>query len=397
MPERTPNDEFSEIESDLLGVVLDEHLHLIWSTISAHDENVKIGEIINLPSSPLFGDRLFGITIVNQKEFFYFAVKHTSEYLIKDYYFVALHSKAEFDEKIARFWLLVIWLGLALVILAVLMTVGISWGLSPLKRIDRELNELEKGARDRLSSKHPAEVSGITEEFNQLLDRERQQKDRYKNTLSDLAHSLKTPVAVLKLLIERTPGVEGAHTRQEFMESSSYQLQQMSAIIQYQLKRAMISGSKRLGNKPFQPQPLLHKLCSNLARIQVNRTVQWHLDCNENIELLINRQDFFECAGNLLENAFRLSNSVVHTSLHLGNNSKGGLLMVLKVEDDGPGVADDFKDKIMQRGIRADRKTPGHGLGLAIIKDIVDDYDGSLEVKDSALGGALFIISLPAN
>ena len=394
MPERTPNDEFLEIESDLLGAVLDKDLNLLWSTISAHDENVKIGEKISLPTSPLFGDKLFGTTLINNKDFFYFAVNHDSEHLVNDYYFVALHSKAEFDEKIARFWKMVIWLGLALIILATLLTASILWGLSPLKRIDKELNELGEGSRDRLSSAYPSEVSGITVEFNQLLDRERKQKERYKNTLSDLAHSLKTPVAVLKLLIERAPGEESSPERREFIQSSSYQLQQMSAIIQYQLKRAMISGNKRIGDKPFRPQPLLTKLCANLAKIQVDRQVNWHLSCDEHIELPINRQDFFEFSGNLLENAFRLSHSEVHITLQLGT-SKIGEEMTLKVEDDGPGVPDDCKDKIMERGIRADRRTPGHGLGLAIIKDIVDDYEGTLSVKDSRLGGALFTITIP--
>lgn len=394
MPERTPNDTYSELDSELLGMVLDSNLRPLWQTLGAKKQNIQ-PDAIRLPEAIRTSKRLSGILSIQQQDYFYFALKYSSTDLAQEYYFLALNSKQDFDRKITRFWVLVLWLAMVLMALATLATFCILWGLRPLKRINRELAELETGSRQRLSSRHPKEIRGITNEFNQLLDRERKQKERYRNTLSDLAHSLKTPVAVLKLLLERAPGAQDSTDRQTFIQAGKDQLQQMSAIIQYQLKRAIIDGGKPMGKPLFQPQPLLHRLCANLAKIQDDRLIHWHLECDERLALAINRHDFLECTGNLLENAFRLASATVHVRLTLDRSMKHQPLMRLAVEDDGPGVADQFKEWILQRGARIDCASPGHGLGLAIVKDIIDDHDGQIDVQDSPLGGALFVIYWP--
>ena len=394
MPEETPNDAFNEIASDLLGIVLNESKQVIWLSTNLKNNDIQLGGHFDHTTTTLLDTPSFGLLSIKDDKYFYFILSHNLDSSNARYYFLALHKDTQFNKKVSTFWSITLKMELALLMLTLLLAVSIYIGLHPLNRIDEELNEISQGVRDRLSTSHPSELNGITGEFNVLLDRERIQKERYKNTLSNLAHSLKTPIAVLKLLTERPPENGSKAKQDEFIDSCSLQLQQMSSIIQYQLKRAIVTTSKKKGNPSFKPYELLMKLCRNLAKVQENRQISWHLDCQEQTALAMNRQDFFECAGNLLENAFRLCKSTVHIQLKQ-HQTQQSCQLLFTVEDDGPGVPDDSKERIMQRGIRADRNTPGHGLGLAIIKDITNDYDGSITVRDSQLGGALFILTLP--
>jgi two-component system sensor histidine kinase PhoQ len=163
----------------------------------------------------------------------------------------------------------------------------------------------------------------------------------------------------------------------------------MSQQIDYQLQRASLRKSGLVRHQ-VQLGPLLDSLCSTLAKVYRDKRVEVSLDIPAQARVPMEQGALLELLGNLLENAYRLCLGQVRISLH----TDAGVLE-LCVEDDGPGVPADQRERILQRGERLDRQYPGQGIGLAVAKDIIDSYDARLTLEDSPLGGAAFRIRFP--
>lgn len=268
-------------------------------------------------------------------------------------------------------WLLTL---AALLLLAQLLI--LRWGLSPLRKVAEELQSIEQGQQDALHGKYPAELGGLTGNLNTLLAHERAQQQRYRNALADLAHSLKTPLAVL-------------HGSSSDAASVREQVTRMQQSVDYQLQRAATAGRGGL-NSPLAIQPLLTSLLQALHKVHADKTVSVEECLSDGLKVRADQGDLTELLGNLLDNAFKWCQQKVRVQAELA-----GKQLVLRVEDDGKGIAPEQAEAILRRGVRMDESIPGHGIGLAMVRDIVSAYEGDLQIDASPLGGARFTISLP--
>ncbi|QSX35861.1 ATP-binding protein [Shewanella sedimentimangrovi] len=279
------------------------------------------------------------------------------------------------------------YLRLALVLaLALLLLVSAAyWGLRPLTRMQAELQAISDGKASSLSGGYPVEVEGITQALNQLLLQTKSQQERYQNAMNDLAHSLKTRLAAVHAITDDS-ALDKTSSHEKIME----QVSQMDHLVKYQLKRAML-GRKGLKQEQTQVAPLVEQLAQMLYKIHRDKSVKFSANIPPLILFPGDKGDLMELCGNLMENAFRLCISQVRVTAAITDEGE----FELRVEDDGPGVAESLRYKILERGVRADSQSPGQGIGLAVCHEIVESYNGSLTIEESALEGALFRIRIP--
>ena len=262
--------------------------------------------------------------------------------------------------------------------------------LAPLRRLEREIHEVEEGRSEMLGSGYPRELSGVARHLNALLVGERKRVARYRDTLGNLAHGLKTPLAVMRSALS-SEGGSGAATR-----SIGAEIDRMTGIIEHQLKRAAASGGALLGQAPVAVAPVAADLRAALLKVYSRKDLSIELAIQEGSHFMGDRGDFMEVLGNLLDNACKWCRSKVRVSVTLADGQlarRDNLALV--VEDDGPGIAEENRAKVLERGVKTDENVPGHGLGLAMVHDTVDLYGGKLVVDASPMGGARFSLSLP--
>ena len=283
------------------------------------------------------------------------------------------------------------WLGVTGLILLLLQTLVLQWSLRPLKRVINELTRVQRGERERMSELHPRELEPLTESINAFIESERENLERQRNTLADLAHSLKTPLAVLRTQLE-----SGTSNDAELREEVGVQLQRMNNLVSYQLARAASSGHK-LFSAPVPIETTAEEIVRGLEKVYAATGVFCEFEVTPGVNFYGEPGDLQELLGNLLENAFKWANRRVLLTakpITAGNGKRAGL--VLAVDDDGPGIAEDNIAKVLQRGVRGDERVQGHGIGLSIVQDLIKAYRGELQVKRSEeLGGARFEVTLP--
>ena len=277
--------------------------------------------------------------------------------------------------------------GILLLLLQVLI---LNWSLGPLQRVVNELTRVQRGQARRMSERHPRELAPLTESINAFIESERENLDRQRNTLADLAHSLKTPLAVLRAQLD-----EGIHAN-ALREELDIQLKRMNNLVSYQLARAASSGHA-LFAAPVAIEPSAEEIVRGLEKVYALKGVICEFEIDPAARFHGELGDLQELMGNLLENAFKWARSRVlltATPTTTVGNRRAGLL--LTVEDDGPGIAEEDVAHILQRGVRGDERVQGHGIGLAIVQDLVRGYRGELHVSRSKeLGGARFEVTLP--
>ncbi|ALN63038.1 HAMP domain protein [Lysobacter antibioticus] len=286
-------------------------------------------------------------------------------------------------------------LGGAGVILLLLQALIMQWSLRPLKRVIEELKRVQRGLASRMSERHPRELEPLTESINAFIESERENLDRQRNTLADLAHSLKTPLAVLRARLDDDQN-GGAAIDAGLREDVDVQLRRMNDLVSYQLSRAA-SGGHALFAAPIAIEPHAEEIVRGLEKVYSSKGILCEFDVAEGVQFHGEPGDLQELLGNLLENAFKWANSRVLLTVQSGEtaaNRRPGLL--LAVDDDGPGIPPEKIASILQRGVRGDERVHGHGIGLAIVQDLVRGYRGTLDVIPSEeLGGARFEVKLP--
>ncbi len=287
------------------------------------------------------------------------------------------------------------YLGGAGLILLLLQVVILNWSLRPLQRVIAELTRVQRGQLQRMSERHPRELEPLTESINALIDSEREHLARQRNTLADLAHSLKTPLAVLRTQLDAGGG-DGQPREEGLRAEVDAQLKRMNDLVSYQLARAA-SGGHKLFSAPVPIESSAEEIVRGLEKVYASRNVLCEFDIAPGVQFYGEPGDLQELLGNLLENAFKWANHRVLLTARPGPaapNRRAGLL--LAVDDDGPGIAPDGVARILQRGVRGDERVQGHGIGLSIVQDLVRDYRGELQVlRSPELGGARFEVTLP--
>lgn len=270
-----------------------------------------------------------------------------------------------------------LWFGLAvlMVIILLLQLVWLMWTLKPLSTLEHEIKAVEQGRAEKLTSSYPVELAKLTTQLNQLLATEQKQRQRYRNALSDLAHSLKTPLAVLQ-------------AQRDTSAVNQEQINRINATIEHQLKRAQSAGhsSWLLG---IDIKPVVDKLLNTLAKIYQGEQKQLILNLTDNSTFKGDEADLLELLGNLLDNAYKAAKSTIMLTI-----SQQDKALIMCIEDDGIGIKQQQITQILERGVRADTYEAGHGVGLAIVRDLMASYQGEMHIGTSkALGGAKFTLS----
>jgi two-component system sensor histidine kinase PhoQ len=282
------------------------------------------------------------------------------------------------------------YLGGAGLILLLLQGVILRWSLMPLRHVIAELKRVQRGEASRMGRQHPRELEPLTESINAFIESERENLDRQRNTLADLAHSLKTPLAVLRSRLDHRTGED------ELREEVAMQVQRMNDLVSYQLARAARSGHA-LFAAPIALEPHAEQIVKGLEKVYASKGVLCEFEIQDGVQFHGEPGDLQELLGNLLENAFKWAHSRVLLTVRSEPATAGrrpGLL--LAVDDDGPGIPPEKVGLILQRGVRGDERVQGHGIGLAIVQDLVRSYRGTLDVSTSTeLGGARFEVHLP--
>lgn len=260
--------------------------------------------------------------------------------------------------------------------------------LAPLRRLEREIHEVEEGRSEMLGSGYPRELSGVARHLNALLVGERKRVARYRDTLGNLAHGLKTPLSVMRTALSSDVGSTAA-TR-----TIGTEIDRMTDIIEHQLKRAA-SGGALLGQAPVAVAAVAADLRGALLKVYSRKDLSIELAIQARSHFVGDRGDFVELLGNLMDNACKWCRERVRVSVAVEEGRALGESLTLTVEDDGPGIAEENRAKVLERGVRTDENVPGHGLGLAMVHDTVDLYGGKLTVDASPLGGARFALRLP--
>ncbi|APC18029.1 histidine kinase [Pseudomonas frederiksbergensis] len=383
MPTQLPDELLNLTDSRLLGYIYDREGHLVWRSRATHEEDISYR-----PRYDGHGDQFARIRETNGQEFFVYDVEvkllggKSAAFSI-----VALQPVREYEQTLDGLREnLYLGFGAALVVLLSLLWIGLTWGLQALKRLSQELDQIENGALESLSEEHPSELLRLTGSLNRLLRSEREQRSRYRDSLDDLAHSLKTPLAVLQGVSEDM--AQRPEDREQAWVLQS-QIERMSQQISYQLQRASLRKSGLVRHQ-VRLRPVLQSLCDTLDKVYRDKQVRTSFDLPNPCYVPIEQGALLEMLGNLLENAYRLCLGEVRISLR---QTMSGV--ELCIEDDGPGVPPDQRARILQRGERLDRQHPGQGIGLAVVKDIIESYGAQLTLGDSALGGAVFRIHFP--
>ena len=256
------------------------------------------------------------------------------------------------------------------------------WSLRPIESLAKEVRELEEHHREKLDPNTTRELTSLVRNLNRLLKSERERYDKYRTTLTDLTHSLKTPLAVMQSTMR---SLRSAKLSAE--EAEPVMLEQISRISQqigYYLHRAsMRTGSTLLSRELHPVAPLLDSLTSALNKVYQRKGVNITLDISPEISFVGEKNDFMEVMGNLLDNACKYCLEFVEVSARQGEDQ-----LHIIVEDDGPGIPQGKRDQVFDRGQRADTLRPGQGVGLSVARDIVEQYGGRIETSDSLLGGA---------
>lgn len=386
LPEEFREARFDQFESGLYGFISDNYQRYA-STYSAH--SIEVDHSLLSTRLSKSGQSEFVVTED------YFVFRYMVQWEIIDdapqlLTFTVLEDKGPTLEayrsfqRTMRHWLT----GVGLMLIALLL-ITMRWGTKPLRQLANSVKQIEQGKQDQIKGTYPLELRGVTRNINQLINAERKQRERYHSTLADLAHSLKTPLAVIQTELE------SQGSREKFNPSTqsllAEQIQRMDEIIKHQLQRAVIASSSKMLESTA-VQPCVDRLVSAMTKVYADKHIQFDLQLASQCFFKGDQRDLMEVLGNILDNACKACDSKVKV---VADNSGQNLL--LEVHDDGPGIPETNREQIIQRGQRADTRHTGQGIGLAVSRDIADSYGGKLTLLDSPLGGARILVEFSAS
>jgi signal transduction histidine kinase len=260
----------------------------------------------------------------------------------------------------------------------------IRWGLAPLNKVSQSLAAIREGRADKLEGSFPTEIQPLADELNALVAHNSEVVSRARTHVANLAHFLKTPLSVLANEVQGQSGT--------LAETVSRQVQTMRRQVDHYLARARTVASAKVIGARAEAAPVISDLTRALSKIYTSRGIHITKQCPEGLSFRGDRSDFEEMVGNLLDNACKWADSEVSVTV---SSTKPGRISVV-VTDDGPGLNDEQKRRVLERGERLDESKPGSGLGLGIVKEIASLYGGTLTLGRSGDGGLSAELDLPA-
>jgi len=374
LPDILYNPLFNQRDSGLWAMVMDSEKKPIWYSLSIEEPNFDI----DLPLQPgqwqAGKTQQLGSTYVTMS----YKVQWTNEANVLNFYLVIGEQTNKHKEDIYQ---LTLWLALGFSSIASLLLIGqyifLKKSFRPIEKMATEINELESGEREQLSPVYPEELVGVARNINALIKKEHQQRERYREGMANLAHSLKTPMTIISSELNAYP--DNPTLKNAISNANNS--------IEYQLRRAVISGHTLL-SKGVDINNVLSLVIEAVSKIHAEK----HLSINQNISDMCvfhgDENDLMEIFGNLLDNAYKHATSKIFLSVV---NTTSGISII--VEDDGPGLNTDDPSRVFKRGERLDQKGFGQGIGLAVVQDIVSSYEGKIAASRSDHGGAKFTIN----
>lgn len=260
-------------------------------------------------------------------------------------------------------------------------------GLLPFGWLRGQLLGLRDGSVRRIEGKYPTEVQPLVNDLNSLLEHRERIVQRALAKAGDLAHGLKTPLAVLAQEADRAEAA-GQHETAAMIRQ---QVERMRRQVDYHLVQARAAGSGDVPGARCHVLPSVQGLTRTLERLYADRKVAITIEVAPEHFIRGQREDLEEMLGNLLDNACKWARSSVKIQ-----SVQEGEDVVLTIDDDGPGLPPSMRDRVLQRGVRADEAAPGSGLGLAIVRDLAELYHGSISLEDSPMGGLRARLRLPS-
>lgn len=259
-------------------------------------------------------------------------------------------------------------------------------GLRRIDDLQAGLVALQRGQGRKLEGEYPAEVQPLVDSLNTLLAHRDEAVQRAVGKAGDLAHGLKTPLAILTREAESA----AATGHVELAASMRQQIERMQRQIDYHLAHARAAASGATPGTRTSVRASVDGLARAMHRIHADRSIEVRSECPAAHEVRVQREDLDEMLGNLLDNACKWARSRI-----VVNSVQDGAQVAVTVDDDGPGIAEDMRMAVLRRGVRADEATPGTGLGLAIVRDLAEVYGGSIALEQSPHGGCRAVLRLP--
>lgn len=385
LPSSLPEARFSHPGSGLYAAVFDANGVIVWQSKSA----------IGIEIEPLLGLQAGQVEFLNadrEQATLYYPVVWENERggEIKFLFAVAEDTEVVIRQVTGFRTTLWWWLG-GIGCLLIIVQLGVQqWSLLPLRSIAKELEAIETGKKHRLGEKYPLELQGIAVNMNALLESERAHLERYRNSLSNLAHSLKTPLAILRGCCN------DESVSPQLYRTMNDQLQRMGDLVEYQLQRAAARGQQNLAES-IAIVPVINKIVTALDKVYADKQVRTTISANGDEHFYCEEGDLFEIAGNLIDNAYKWCKSKVFVTLRMElEENRRTPSLHLSIEDDGPGIPDEKVDQVLKRGIRVDQQIPGHGIGLSVVHELVQLSGGRLSATKSMHGGLRWEVSLPS-
>lgn len=383
LPKVLPEARFSTPDSGLYADVMDAKGNLIWRSPSLLGRALPF-----FPALRSEGDSQFAaLPAAHGEPLFVLAFTVSWEITperYRLYTFRVAESQWNYLEQLSHFrrslWG---WLLAASAVLLAVQGLILRWSLQPLRRVAAEVTEIETGQRLALSNDYPRELHPLTTNLNTLVRQGHSMLERYRNALGDLAHSLKTPLAVLRSALENQV------SHHELRQALTEQVERMNRTIDYQLQRAAAAGPIAL-TKPLVVAVIATRIFDSLAKVYAERCLQLHCTIPAHLVFYGDEGDLMEMLGNVMDNACKWARQQVVVRVMAAPAA-----LVIEIEDDGAGIAAAQVPWVLHRGQRADPQVAGHGIGLAVVRDLVEEvYHGELEITRGELGGALVRIRL---
>lgn len=385
MPAVLSEQRFNTPDSGLIAFIGVEDEGVVWRSRSAQGRQFRLPVVAS-------GEWLFGRAQDSQGNQYYVSVYGTRWQQREQQQaitFSVVEDKHSYDIRVYEFRrAIVIALLLFCVSILVLQFLVVRWSMRPLKQAARDVDAMNEGRMDSLQEAYPAELLALTDSLNRLVSNERRQRERYRDTLADLSHSLKTPLTILQGLAQDHDEQGVALDRDAVLHAVARHGGRMREIIDYQLQRAS-ARQQNVSSAPTKIRPLLQSVVAALDKVYFEKKVDCVLRVDDLLTLRCDENDVVEVLGNVLDNAYKHCSKCVRVSA----STEQGYFQIC-IEDDGAGIPVARRRDILQRGVRLDTRAEGQGFGLAIVADIVAAYEGEITIKESQWGGARFDIRL---
>ncbi len=382
IPANLPDPLLAMTDSGHYAQIFDEEGKLVWRSRS------MLGFAVQPPPQHPLGEFVFEETVSSTEEALFctsYGVDWETRGKAKPrlYTLQACEGRATYDLQVRGFerslWL---WFSILTVALLLIQTAILRWGLRPLREVAIELRAIESGRQNAITGEYPRELRSLTRNLNALIAARDTHVQRYRNALDDLAHSLKTPLAVLRSALEAGRfDADSVHTLTE-------QVAQIDDTVRYQLQRAATVGRNAFA-PPVGVAPMIERIAGSLRKVYHARELAIDTEVDSSASFYGDQGDLMEVVGNLADNACKWARTRVAIRAHplaLRPGQRRHALEVV-VEDDGPGMPAHLVQRALKRGGRLDETAEGHGIGLSVVRDVVETGYGGLLSIDSTDAG----------